>query len=243
MTTNCLMPPRKTYIDRIYTMHAVGFDNVTHINSHADYKAIIDQAIEMGGFAEDEPERSTITGFGHETLIAHAGDILKAVEDGNLKKLVVIGGCDGSEPERTYFTDLAYALPQESAILTMGCTKYRFNSDEDMKALGEIPGLPFPRVLDCGQCNDSFSAISTAIALAEALNCGVNDLPLSIVLSWFEQKAVAVLLSCLSLDIQNIFVGPTLPAFISPNVLNVLSDKFGLREVSSVDEDIKLMGL
>eukprot|EP01029_Cantina_marsupialis_P023154 TRINITY_DN572_c0_g7_i1.p1 TRINITY_DN572_c0_g7~~TRINITY_DN572_c0_g7_i1.p1 ORF type:complete len:586 (+),score=250.04 TRINITY_DN572_c0_g7_i1:69-1826(+) len=238
LTTNCLMPPKKSYKDRTFTMHAVGFDNVKHVNDWKDYEEVINMAIDMGGFKEDEPEHTTMTGFGHDAVLGIADTVVGAVKEGKLKRFVLIGGCDGHEdPERGYYHDLAHQLPKDNIILTLGCGKYRFN--KDFHDFGELAGVGLPRMLDMGQCNDSFSAIKVALALADVFECGVNDLPLNIVLSWFEQKAVAVLLTLLHLDVKNIMIGPKLPAFVTPDVLNVLVENWGLSPTGTVEDDLK----
>ena len=236
MTTNCLQKPRESYADRIYTTSIVGWPEITHIeevNGKKDFSLIINKALQLGGFPEDEEEKKIIVGFGHDAVLSNAGKIVEAVKSGAIKHFFLIGGCDGARPGRNYFTEFAQKTPKDSIILTLACGKYRFNKKEFGK-IGE-----FPRLLDCGQCNDSYSAIRIAVALAEAFKCGVNDLPLSIILSWYEQKAVCVLLTLLSLGIKDIRLGPTLPAFISPEVLQVLIDKFDIKPISTPDEDLK----
>jgi hydroxylamine reductase len=231
MTSNCIVEPRKSYTDRIWTKNSVGWPGVKHLADH-DYSAVIDQALELPGFDKVPPEQSFVTtGFGKDAVLGAAGAVVEAVQAGNLKHFFVIGGCDGSETERSYFHDLAMATPQESMIITIGCGKYRFNKEN----LGTIPGdSGLPRVLDMGQCNDAFGAIQVAVALQHAFGAAsVNDLPLSFAVSWFEQKAVAVLLTLLHLGIQDIRLGPELPAFVSPAVLDVLVKGFGLRPINT----------
>ena len=187
----------------------------------------------LGGWTEDEEEKSILVGFGHNATLSNAGKIIEAVKSGAIKHFFLIGGCDGAKSGRNYYTDLAKAIPQDSVILTLACGKYRFNK-LDFGTIGELP-----RLLDVGQCNDAYSAIKIAVALAEAFNCGVNDLPLSMILSWYEQKAVCILLTLLSLGINNIKLGPTLPAFLSPNVINVLVEKFNIAPVTTPEQDLK----
>ncbi|MCX7951376.1 MAG: hydroxylamine reductase, partial [Clostridiales bacterium] len=205
MTTNCLQKPRDSYKDRIFTTSIVGWPDVQHIyetNGKKDFTPIINKALELGGFTEDEPEKTILVGFGHNTVLSLAGKILDAVKQGQIKHFFLIGGCDGARPGRNYYTEFAQKTPKDTIILTLACGKYRFNK-LDFGTIGE-----FPRLLDVGQCNDSYSAIKIALGLADALNCTVNDLPLSLILSWYEQKAVCILLTLLSLGIKNIYLGP-----------------------------------
>lgn len=228
MTTNCLVEPRKSYKDRIFTAGAVGFPGVPHIDTHngRDFSKVIAKALEQPGFKDvEKPEKSITVGFGHKTVLSVADKVIAAVDAGKVKGLHLIGGCDGSESERSFYTKLAAGLPEDNIILTLGCAKYRFNKLD----LGTVEGLP--RVLDMGQCNDSYSAVVVASALAKHYKVGINDLPLKITLSWFEQKAVAVLLSLLSLNVKNITIGPNLPAFVTPAVLNVLVEKFNIAPI------------
>ncbi|MCE5284612.1 MAG: hydroxylamine reductase [Pelosinus sp.] len=236
MTTNCLMTPRDSYRDRIFATSIVGFPDMPYIEEHngsKDFTPIIKKALELGGFKEDEPERKIIVGFAHNAVLSNAGKIVEAVKAGEIKHFFLIGGCDGARPGRSYYTDFADKTPHNTLMLTLACGKYRFN----YKDFGTVAG--FPRLLDVGQCNDSFSAIRIAVALAEAFQCGVNDLPLTLVLSWYEQKAVAILLTLLSLDIRNIYIGPSLPAFFSPNVLQVLVEKFKVKVISTPEKDLE----
>ena len=237
MTTNCLMRPRETYKDRIYTTNVVGWDGVTFIekneNGEKDFGPMIRKAIELGGFPEDEEEKEILVGFGHQATLSHAAEIVHAVKDGSIRHFFLIGGCDGARPGRNYYTDFAKLVPEDCIILTLACGKYRFNK----LPFGEVAGLP--RLLDVGQCNDAYSAVRIATALADAFDTDVNGLPLSLVISWYEQKAVADLLALLSLGIKNIYLGPTLPAFLSPNVLQYLVDTFGLKCISNAEDDIK----
>lgn len=235
MTTNCLMRPRDSYKDRLFTTSMVGFDSLKHIeekDGKKDFSEIIEQELSLGGFPEDEPEKTILVGFGHNAVLSHADKIIEGVKSGAISRFFLIGGCDGARPGRNYYTDFARQTPHDSIILTLACGKYRFNK-LDFGSIGELP-----RLLDVGQCNDAYSAVKIATALAEAFECGVNDLPLSIILSWYEQKAVVVLLSLLSLGIKNMRLGPTLPAFLSPNVLQVLVDKFNIKPIGTPDDDL-----
>lgn len=237
MTTNCLMRPRESYKDRIYSTNVVGWDGVKHIdknsNGEKDFSEIIKQALELGGYPEDQEPQDILVGFGHHATLEHAEQIVNAVKSGQIRHFFLIGGCDGARPGRNYFTEFAQMVPQDCVILTLACGKYRFNK----LPFGEVAGLP--RLLDVGQCNDAYSAVKIAVALADAFGTDVNGLPLSLILSWYEQKAVAVLLALLSLGIKNIYLGPTLPAFLSPNVLQYLVDTFGLRQTSNAEDDLK----
>jgi len=235
MNTNCMMIPRDSYKDRLFATSIVGHADIGYIEEHSgkkDYTPVINKALELGGYKESEPERKILVGFGHNAVLSHAGTIIDAVKAGKIKHFFLIGGCDGARPGRNYYTEFADKAPQDTIILTLACGKYRFN----FKDFGTVAGLP--RLLDIGQCNDSYSAIRIALALADAFKCGVNELPLSMVLSWYEQKAVAILLTLLSLDIKNIYIGPTLPAFFSPNVLQVLQDTYKLKLISTTDKDL-----
>jgi hydroxylamine reductase len=237
MTTNCMMRPRETYKDRIYSTNVVGWDGVKHIGKNdkgeKDFSEIIQQAIELGGFKEDEEPHEILVGFGHHATLSNADKIVEAVKTGQLRHFFLIGGCDGARPGRNYYTEFAKMVPKDCIILTLACGKYRFNKLD----FGEVAGLP--RLLDVGQCNDVYSAIRIATALADAFNTDVNGLPLSLIVSWYEQKAVADLLALLSLGIKNIYLGPTLPAFFSPNVLQYLVDTFNIRLISNAEDDIK----
>ena len=237
MTTNCLMRPKDSYIDRIFSTSVVGFDGIKHIekdeNGYKDFSEIINKALELGGFTEDEEVKEILVGFGHKATLGHAETIINAVKDGKVKHFFLIGGCDGAKPGRNYYTEFAEKIPKDCIILTLACGKYRFNKLQ----FGEVAGLP--RLLDVGQCNDAYSAVRIALALADAFNCTVNDLPLSIVLSWYEQKAVCDLLALLSLGVKGMYIGPSLPAFLTPNVLNFLVDNFDLKPISTPDEDLK----
>ena len=237
MTTNCLMQPRESYKDRIYSTSVVGWEGIKHIkadeNGYKDFSEIINKALELGGYDEDEECKEILVGFGHKATLSNAEKIVSAVNEGNIKHFFVIGGCDGARPGRNYYTDFAKLVPKDCIILTLACGKYRFNKLE----FGEVAGLP--RLLDIGQCNDLYSAVKIATSLADAFDTNVNSLPLSIILSWYEQKAVADLLALLALGIRGIYLGPSLPAFLSPNVLQYLVDNFDLKPISTPDEDLK----
>ena len=251
MTTNCLMRPRESYRDRIYSTNVVGWEGVKYIgkkeSGEKDFSELIHQALELGGYSEDRDVKPTepsdcpscqlaselLTGFAHEATLSHAGEIVQAVKDGKIRHFFLIGGCDGARPGRNYYTEFAELVPEDCVILTLACGKYRFNKIN----FGTVAGLP--RLLDVGQCNDAYSAVRIATALADAFDTDVNSLPLSLILSWYEQKAVAVLLALLSLGIKNIYLGPILPAFLSPNVVQYLVDTFQLHLISNAEEDIK----
>ena len=237
MTTNCLMRPRETYKDRIFTTSVVGWDGVKHIgkdkNGKKDFSEIINKALELGGYEEDQEPHEILVGFGHNATLSNAETIVNAVKDGKIRHFFLIGGCDGARPGRNYYTEFAKKVPDDCIILTLACGKYRFNKLE----FGEVAGLP--RLLDVGQCNDVYSAIRIATALADAFGTSVNGLPLSLIVSWYEQKAVADLLALLSLGIKDIYLGPTLPAFFSPNVLQYLVDTFNLHLISTPEDDLK----
>ncbi|MRZ80036.1 hydroxylamine reductase [Paeniclostridium sordellii] len=236
MTTNCLMKPRDSYKDRIFTTSVVGWDGVKYIgkteNGEKDFSEIINKALELGGFEEDQEPHEILVGFGHNATISNVPAIIDAVKSGKLRHFFLIGGCDGARPGRNYYTEFATKVPKDCIILTLACGKYRFNKLD----FGEVAGLP--RLLDVGQCNDAYSAVRIALALADAFDTSVNSLPLSIILSWYEQKAVADLLALLSLGIKGIYLGPSLPAFISPNVLQYLVDTFDIRTISTPDKDL-----
>lgn len=238
MTTNCIMKPRDSYKDRIFTTSVVGWENIVHIgkdeNGKKDFSVIIDKALELGGYTESEEAKNILVGFGHEATLSHASTIVDYVKNGKIKHFFLIGGCDGAKPGRNYFTEFAQNVPKDSVILTLACGKYRFNKLE----FGEIDGIP--RLLDVGQCNDAYSAVKIALALADVFETDVNGLPLSIILSWYEQKAVADLLALLSLGVKGILLGPSLPAFITPNVLDFLVKTFDIKPISTVEEDLKI---
>lgn len=237
-TTNCLMPVRQSYCDRVFTTSVVSYPELVHIGEDKDFTPVIQKALECGGYPEDHPMTGmnggsvVTTGFAHSAVLANAGKIVELVKSGKIRHFFLIGGCDGAAPGRSYYTDFARLTPPDTLILTLACGKYRIN---DMD-LGEIEGIP--RILDCGQCNDAYSAIQIALALAQAFGCGVNDLPLTLVLSWYEQKAVCILLTLLYLGIQNIYLGPTLPAFVSPHVLDVLVKQYNLHPTSDPQSDL-----
>ncbi len=232
MTTNCIQKPRDTYIDRIFTTGLVAFPGVKHI-ADKNFKPVIDAALAAPGFPRTEPGKFITVGFGRNAVLSVAGQVIEAVKSGAIRHFFLVGGCDGAKSGRNYYTDLARAVPDDCVILTLACGKYRFNKLE----FGDIGGIP--RLLDMGQCNDAYSAIVVASALADAFGVGVNDLPLSIILSWYEQKAVAILLTLLHLGIRNIKLGPSLPAFITPEVLDVLVKNFGIAPVTTPEEDLK----
>lgn len=241
-TTNCIMPPRKTYVDRVFTTAVVEFPGLIHIDGDEkdmkDFAVVIDKAIELGGYEEDQiftginGGSKLTTGFGHNAVLSQADVVVDAIKSGLVKHFYLIGGCDGAKPGRNYYTELAEQTADDTLILTVACGKYRFN-DLDLGHIG-----PFPRIMDMGQCNDAYSAIRVATALAEAFETDVNSIPLTIILSWYEQKAVCVLLTLLALGVRNIKLGPTLPAFVSPDVLTVLHEQFGLTPISTPEADL-----
>ncbi len=236
MTTNCIQEPLASYEDRIFTTGLVAFPNVYHIeekNGQKDFAPIIKKALQLKGFEKNNIQKTITIGFGHNAILSNAAKILEKIKEGKIKHIFLIGGCDGAKPGRNYYTDLAQKTPNNSLVLTLACGKFRINNLD----LGNID--EFPRLLDCGQCNDAYSAIKVASELSKALNCSINDLPLTLILSWYEQKAVCILLTLLSLGIKNIKLGPSLPAFVSKNVLKVLSEKFNLKQISNAEEDIK----
>jgi len=232
MTTNCIQKPKDSYKDRIFTTGLVAWPGVTHI-ANKDFTPVIEAALKAEGFAEDGPDKSITVGFGRNAVMGVAGTVIDAVKSGAIKHFFLIGGCDGAKPGRNYYTEFAESLPKDTVILTLACGKYRFNKLD----FGTIGGIP--RLLDIGQCNDAYSAVQIAVALANAFNCGVNDLPLSLIISWYEQKAVAILLTLLHLGLRNIRLGPSLPAFVSPAVLGVLVEKFNIMPSTTAQEDIK----
>lgn len=232
ITTNCIQKPRESYIGRIFTCGLVAWPGVIHIKNR-DFSPVINAALATEGFKEDGPERTILVGFGHNSLMGSAEAVVNAVKKGAIKHFFLIGGCDGAKPGRNYYAQFAESVPKDSIILTLACGKYRFNK-RDYSDIGGIP-----RLIDIGQCNDAYSAIQLAVALAKVFNCGVNDLPLSLILSWYEQKAVVILLSLLHLGIRNIRLGPSLPAFVTPAILNVLVQKFNIMPVSTAEDDLK----
>lgn len=241
VTTNCIIEPRKKYRDRIWTMNEVGYDDVKHIPDGRDFAPVIDQAMECKGFKEDaSPPRYSTVGFNHRAVLPLAGEVIKAAQGGQLSRIFLIGGCDGTEGERSYYTDLAESTPDDSLILTLGCAKNRIIHSEKLSGATLANGLP--RVLDMGQCNDSYSAVVVATELAKALECGINDLPLSLAISHLEQKAAAVLLTLLHLGVKNIRLGPRLPAYVTPGVLQVLVDNYNIMPTGTdAKADLKLM--
>ena len=238
-TTNCLMPVRQSYCDRVFTTSVVSYPEIPHIGADKDFTPVIEKALECGGYPDDHPMtgmnggHTVTTGFARNAVLAHAGEIVQLVKSGKISHIFLIGGCDGAAPSRSYYTDFARMTPADTLILTLACGKYRLN-DMDLGSIGGIP-----RILDCGQCNDAYSAIRIAMALAEAFGCGVNDLPLTLVLSWYEQKAVCILLTLLYLGLQHIYLGPTIPAFVSPNVLQFLVENYHLTPTSDPKTDLK----
>jgi len=232
MTTNCIQKPTDAYRDNIFTAGLVGWPGVQHV-ADGNFKPVIDKALALPGFMEDEAGKEVMVGFARNTVMSVAGKVIELVKAGKIKHFFLVGGCDGAKPGRSYYTEFVEKVPQDCVVLTLACGKFRF-FDQD---LGAIDGIP--RLLDIGQCNDAYSAIQIAVALAKAFNCGVNDLPLSMILSWYEQKAVAILLTLLYLGIKNIRLGPSLPAFVTPNVLNVLVEKFNIAPIKTPDEDLK----
>ncbi|EDP15876.1 hypothetical protein CLOBOL_04047 [Enterocloster bolteae ATCC BAA-613] len=237
-TTNCLMPPKPSYSDRVFTTALVSYPGIVHIDGRKDFSPVIQKALELGGFKEDvtipgiNGGTKVTTGFGREAILAAAGTVAQAVRQNRLRHIFLVGGCDGARPGRNYYTDFVKQAPEDTLILTLACGKYRFNDLE----LGTLAGIP--RLLDMGQCNDAFGAIQVAAALAEAFGCQVNDLPLTLVLSWYEQKAVCILLSLLHLGIRNIYLGPTLPAFLSPAILEYLTEQFEIHPISTPEHDL-----
>ena len=240
-TTNCLMPPKDSYKDRVFTTEVVGFPGAVHIGKEKDFTPVIEKALELGGFEEDKEftgingGREVTTGFGHSAVLSSAGKIVEAVKAGKIRHFFLVAGCDGAKPGRNYYTEFVKQTPKDSVVLTLACGKFRFN-DLD---LGEIDGIP--RLIDMGQCNDAYGAIQVAAALADAFGCSVNELPLSFVLSWYEQKAVCILLTLFHLGIKNIRLGPSLPAFVSPDILNFLVENYQIAPITTPEEDIKAL--
>jgi hydroxylamine reductase len=232
MTTNCLQKPKDSYRGYIFTNGTVGWPGVTHI-SDRNFKPMIDKALTMPGFPEDKNDRSVMVGFARNTVMGVADKVIDAVKGKAIRHFFLVGGCDGAKAGRNYYTEFVEKAPKDSIVLTLACGKFRF-FDKD---LGEIGGIP--RLLDVGQCNDAYSAVQIALALSKAFNVGINELPLSLILSWYEQKAVAILLTLLSLGVKNIKLGPSLPAFVSPNVLKVLVENFNIQPISTPDQDLK----
>ena len=232
MTTNCIQKPRDSYKDNIFTTGLVGWPGVTHVEG-PDFQPVLEKALSMPGFPEDTNGKEVMVGFGRNAVLGVADKVIEAVKSGAIKHFFLVAGCDGAKPGRNYYTELVEKIPNDCVVLTLACGKFRF-FDKD---LGDIGGIP--RLLDIGQCNDAYSAVQIAVALAGAFDCGVNDLPLSMILSWYEQKAVAILLTLLYLGIKDIRLGPSLPAFITPNVLDVLVKNFNIMPISTPDEDLK----
>lgn len=241
-TTNCLMPPRKSYEDRVYTTSVVGYRGMIHIDEdehgRKNFEPLIKKSLELGGYEHDRSMSGIngghmlTTGFAHNAVLQNAGKIIELIKSGKIKRIFLVGGCDGAHPGRNYYTEFVKKTPLDSLVLTLACGKYRFNDID----LGEIDGLP--RILDMGQCNDAYSAVKVALALADAFQCGINDLPLTLVLSWYEQKAVCILLTLLSLGVKNMYLGPTMPAFLSETVTKVLVDTYGLQPITAPEQDM-----
>lgn len=240
-TTNCIMPPKASYIDRVFTTSVVAYPEIKHIDNNKDFTPVIQRALQLGGYQKDmhftgiNGGHNVLTGFGHDAILENADKIIEAIKAGKIKHIFLVGGCDGAKPGRNYYTEFVQKAPPDTIILTLACGKYRFN-DLD---LGTIAGIP--RLIDIGQCNDAYSAIKVATTLAQALECEVNELPLSLVLSWYEQKAVCILLTLLHLNIQNIRLGPTLPAFISPNVLTYLQETYKIAPITTPEKDLEAL--
>ena len=242
-TTNCIMPLRASYADRVFTTSVVSYPGVQHIGPDRDFTPVIQKALELGGYPRNtlmpglNGGKTVTTGFARHAVLEHAGEIVQAVKNGKIRHFFLIGGCDGTRPARRYYTELAKLTPSDTVILTLACGKFRLND----LPLGNVPGTGLPRILDVGQCNDAYSAVRIALALADAFGCSVNELPLSLVLCWFEQKAVCILLALLALGIKDIRVGPTLPAFLSPGVVQELQRRYDLKLISTPEEDLKAM--
>ncbi len=242
-TTNCLMPPKDSYRDRVFTTEVVAFPGCVHIeempDGSKDFSPVIEKALALGGFAETmeftgiNGGKEVTTGFSHAAILSHADTVVEAVREGKIRHFFLVAGCDGAKPGRNYYTEFVKQTPEDSIVLTLACGKFRFND----LALGEIGGLP--RLMDMGQCNDAYGAIRVAVSLAEAFGCTVNELPLSFVLSWYEQKAVCILLTLLHLGIKNIRLGPSLPAFLSPNILQFLVENYGIGPITTAEEDLR----
>ena len=240
-TTNCIMPLRPSYADRVFTTSVVSYPGVTHIGEDRDFSPVIAKALELGGYPEDtlipgmNGGKTVTTGFARSAVLSHANEIVAAVKSGQIRHFFLVGGCDGTRPTRRYYTEFARLTPPDTVILTLACGKFRLND----LPLGTVPGTGLPRLLDVGQCNDAYSAIRIALALADAFGCTVNDLPLSLVLCWFEQKAVCILIALLALGIRNIRLGPTLPAFLSPGVVQELQRRYDLKAITTPEEDLR----
>lgn len=235
ITTNCLMPPHETYDEKLFTLGPVGYAGINHLSmtdGAVDFTPVIEKALELSGFTADDPPRQVMVGFARNTVLSVADTVIEAVKTGKIRHFFLVGGCDGAKPDRNYYTEFVEKVPEDCIVLTLACGKFRF-FDKQLGTIGELP-----RLMDVGQCNDAYSAIQIALGLAKAFDIEVNQLPLSMILSWYEQKAVAVLLTLLYLGIQDIRLGPTLPAFISPNVFKFLSDTYHLKPISTPDEDL-----
>lgn len=238
-TTNCLMPVKESYADRVFTTEVVGYPGMVHVGEEKDFTPLIQKALELGGYEKDmefagiNGGKKTMTGFGHHAVLSVADQVIEGVKSGAIRHFFLVGGCDGARPGRNYYTDFVKQTPEDTVILTLACGKYRFN-DLDLGTIGGIP-----RILDIGQCNDAYSAIKIALALADAFQCEVNQLPLSMILSWYEQKAVCILLTLLYLGIKDIRLGPTLPAFLSKNVADYLTQEYGIAPITTPENDLK----
>ncbi len=238
-TTNCIMPVKDSYKDRVFTTSVVEYPDIKHIGKDKDFSAIIEKSLELGGYKEDKKMTginggdTLLVGFGHKTVLSVADKIIEYIKSGDIKHIFLVGGCDGAKVGRNYYTEFVKLTPENSLVLTLACGKYRFNDIN----LGKINDIP--RLLDMGQCNDAYSAIKVATELSKAFNCSVNELPLSLILSWYEQKAVCILLTLLYLGMENIRLGPTLPAFVSPKVLNILVDKFKIKPITTPKADLE----
>jgi hydroxylamine reductase len=232
MTTNCIQKPKEAYSDNLFTTGLVGWPGIVHI-ADKDFSPVIDKALAMPGFEEDQAGKDVMVGFGRDAVLGVAPQVIEAVKSKAIRHFFLVGGCDGAKPGRSYYTEFVEKVPEDCVVLTLACGKFRF-FDKD---LGDIGGIP--RLLDVGQCNDAYSAVQIAVALAGAFECEVNDLPLSMVLSWYEQKACAILLTLLYLGTKDIRLGPSLPAFITPTIWNVLVEKFNIMPISTPDEDLQ----
>ena len=234
MTTNCIQKPNRSYKKNIFTTGTVGMPGLDHIKN-MDFSPVVERALELPGFKEDVQGGSVTVGFARNAVLSVADKIIEGVNNKSIRHFFLVAGCDGVKKSRNYYTEFVEKVPQDCIVMTLACGKFKFFA----KDLGDIGGIP--RLLDIGQCNDAYSAVQIAVALSKAFNCGVNELPLSFVISWFEQKAVAILLSLLALGIKDIRLGPTLPAFITPNVLNVLVEKYNIMPIKTADEDLKAL--
>ena len=232
MTTNCIQRPQDSYKNNLFTAGTVGWPGIAHISNY-NFAPVIEKALSMPGFTEDTNGKSVMVGFARNTVMGVAGTVIEAVKNKNIRHFFLVAGCDGAKPGRNYYTEFVEKVPKDCVVLTLACGKFRF-FDQDLGDIGGIPGL-----LDVGQCNDAYSAVQIAVALSKAFNIGVNELPLSLILSWYEQKAVAILLTLLYLGIKNIRLGPSLPAFVTPNVLDVLVKTFNIKPIATPDEDLK----